>query len=133
MPRPGSRHPTELELQILKILWREGECSVQQAREALASDEGRELARTSVVTTLNIMTDKQLVHRRQHGKAYFFKPAATQDDVSRNMLGDLLDRVFDGSAEALVLNLLQSEHVDDEEHLALRRLINRKRQSGEKS
>ena len=132
MARPPSRYPTELELQVLKILWRDGESSVMSVRDALAEDEDRDIARTSVVTTLNIMADKRLVHRRQRGRAYLFSAALTQEEVSRGMLGDLLDRVFDGSAEALLLNLLDSEHVNDEQHHALRRLINRKRRGGQK-
>ena len=130
MARPQSRYPTELELQVLKILWRDGESSVMSVRDALADDQGRDIARTSVVTTLNIMTDKRLVRRRQSGRAYLFTAAVTQEQISHGMLGDLLDRVFDGSAEALLLNLLDSEHVDEEEHRALRRLINRKRRGG---
>lgn len=130
MARPSSRYPTELELQVLKILWRDGESSVMRVRDALADDEGRDIARTSVVTTLNIMTDKQLVARRQEGRAYLFQAAVTQEGISQGMLGDLLDRVFDGSAESLLLNLLDSEHVDEAEHQALRRLINRKRRGG---
>lgn len=127
MARPASRHPTELELQVLKILWRDGESPVMSVRDALAEDQGRDIARTSVVTTLNIMADKRLVRRRQERRAYLFTAAVAQEEVSQGMLGDLLDRVFDGSAEALLLNLLESEHVDQDEHRALRRLINRKR------
>ena len=132
MARPPSRYPTELELQVLQILWHAGESSVMSVRDALAEERDRDIARTSVVTTLNVMADKGLVHRRQQGRAYLFSHAVTQDEVSQGMLGDLLDRVFDGSAEALMLNLLDSEHVNDEEHRALRRLINRKRRGGKK-
>lgn len=132
MVRPPSRYPTALELQVLQILWESGESSVMSVRDALAEQYARDIARTSVVTTLNVMTDKGLVHRRQQGRAYLFAHAVTQEEVSQGMLGDLIDRVFDGSAEALLLNLLESEHVDDEEHRALRRLINRKRKGGEK-
>ena len=130
MARPPSRYPTELELQVLQILWQVGESSVMSVRDTLAEDCDRDIARTSVVTTLNVMADKGLVHRRQEGRAYLFSHAVTQEEVSQGMLGDLLDRVFDGSAEALLLNLLDSDHVDDEEHRALRRLINRKRRGG---
>jgi len=127
MGRPPSRYPTELELQVLQILWRAGESSVMTVRDALAEQGDRDIARTSVVTTLNVMTDKGFVRRRQQGRAYLFSHAVTREEVSQGMLGDLVDRVFDGSAEALLLNLLDSEHVDDQEHRALRRLINRKR------
>ena len=132
MARPASRYPTELELQVLKILWRDGECPAMDVRDSLAEERGRDIARTSVITTLNVMVDKGLVNRRQKGRAHLFSPAVSQDEVSQGMLGDLLDRVFDGSAEALLLNLLESEHVDEDEHRALRRLINRKRREGEK-
>jgi len=127
MARPASRFPTELELQVLQLLWQLGESSVMSVRDALAEQCDRDIARTSVVTTLNVMTDKGLVHRRQEGRAYLFSHAVTQEETSQGMLGDLIDRVFEGSAEALLLNLLDSEHVDDDEHRALRRLINRKR------
>lgn len=130
MARPVSRHPTELELQILKILWRLGQSSAQSVRAALADDEDRELARTTVVTTLNIMNDKGLVSRELSGKAYLFSPAVQKKEVSQGMLGDLLSRVFDGSAEALLLNLLESEHVSDDEHRQLRKVINRRRMEG---
>lgn len=127
MARPASRYPTELELQVLQILWQAGESSAMSVRDALAEQCDRDLARTSVVTTLNVMADKGLVDRRPQGRAFLFSPAVSREEVSQGMLGDLLDRVFDGSAEALLLNLLDSEHVDDDEHQALRRLINRKR------
>lgn len=129
MARPASRYPTELELQVLQILWQLGESSVMSVRDALA-ERDRDIARTSVVTTLNVMADKGLLLRRQQGRAYVFSPAVTEDEVSGGMLGDLLDRVFDGSAEALLLKLLDSEHVDEQELRALRRLVNRKRQEG---
>ncbi len=127
MARSGARYPTELELQILKVLWCEKSCSVREVREALA-EAGRELAHTTVVTMLHTMTDKEFVHRdRINAKSYRFTARVSEESVSTGMLGDLLQRVFDGSAAGLVLNLLESEHVDEEEHKALRRLINRRR------
>ncbi|MEO1529062.1 MAG: BlaI/MecI/CopY family transcriptional regulator [Planctomycetota bacterium] len=131
MARPPAKHPTELELEILKILWNEGERSAQQVRASLERDAGRPLARTSVVTTLNIMNDKGWVSRKQSGKAHLFEAAVSQEAVSSNMLSDLVTRVFDGSAEAVVLKLIESEEIDDEELRSLRRLINRKRKERE--
>ena len=134
MARRPSRFPTELELQILKILWKDGALSVREIRMALVENERRELAHTTVVTTLHTMTNKRLVYReRVNGKAYNFSARVTDQNVSSGMLDDLLKRVFDGSAAALVLNLLDSEQVGDEEHRELRRLINRRRGKGDKS
>ncbi len=132
MARQPSRFPTELELQLLKILWKDSPLSVREIREALAENEQRELAHTTVVTILHKMTDKKLVDReRVNGKTYNFSARVTEQAVSSRMLDDLLNRVFDGSVSALVLNLLESERVGDEERRELRRLINRRRQGGE--
>jgi predicted transcriptional regulator len=127
MARSAARFPTEFELQILKILWKNGTCTVRGIREAL-TNEGRHLAHTTVVTMLHTMTDKELVDRvRVDGKSYNFSARVSEQTVSTGMLDDLLKRVFDGSAAGLVLNLLDSEHVDEDEHRELRRLINRRR------
>jgi predicted transcriptional regulator len=121
-----------LELPILKLFWRDGSLNVRQVREALAAGHDRDLAHTTVVTTLNTMTEKGLLAREQVGKAYLYTANVAEQEISQGMLADMLNRVFDGSAEALLLNLLESEHVDEEAHRALRRLINRKRR-GESS
>ena len=127
MARPPARFPTEQELRILKTLWKHGPLTVSEMRDSLAEEQGRDLAHTTVVTTLHTMTDKGLLLRRKEGKAYRFSARVTEMQISRGMLSDLIDRVFDGSAESLLLHLLESEHVDEEEHKALRRLISRKR------
>ena len=127
--------PTELELLILKVLWKAGgPLIVREVRERLADDEGRDLAHTTVVTTLHTMTDKKLVRRRQvNAKAYSFEARVAEDEVSRGMLEELLTRVFDGSASALLVSLLDSEQVSDDEHRELRRLINRRRNQGDQA
>ena len=126
MARPLSRFPTEMELQILKILWRGGPLSVREVRDALAGDAGRDLAHTTVVTTLNTMTSKRYVKRRQVGKSYVFEARIAEGHVSQGMLADLVDRVFDGSAVSLLLNLIESERIDAQEYETLRRIIDQK-------
>lgn len=125
MARPNSTHPTELELQILKILWENSPLPVRDIRDALAHN-GRELAHTSVITTLNTMYDKKYLKRKKSGKAFLFSPALKQDEVSGNMLTDLVHRVFDGSASAVMLKLIESDEIDRDEVKELRRLFNRK-------
>ena len=102
MARPASEHPTELELRILKVLWQESPMRVREIRKALA-DDGHEIAHTTVVTMLNIMVDKQFLKRKQVKNAFLFEPRVSQKKVSEGMLGDVVDRVFDGSAMAVVL------------------------------
>ncbi len=134
MPRSASKHPTELELQILKILWNRGPLPVRDVRHALLETYERELAHTSVVTTLRTMERKKYLTKQAVGNAYIFETAVTREEVSKGMLGEVVDQVFDGSATSLVLSLLGTGKVTDEEHRELRELINKQRKTkGEQS
>lgn len=124
MARPASRHPTELELEILKILWRDGPSSVRHVREALTGF--RDLAYTSVMTIMTIMTKKEYLRRSKAESGYVYRARITQASTTRGMLRDLVDRAFDGSAAALMLNLLETGDVGADELQRLRELINEK-------
>jgi len=125
MPRPRSSHPTELELQILRILWDRSPLPVRAIRAALAQG-GRALAHTSVITTLGVMVRKEYLGRNKKGNAFLFWPAITREEVSDGMLSDIVHRVFDGSPTALMASLFNTSDVDSDEIEELRRLINRK-------
>jgi predicted transcriptional regulator len=125
MARPKSEHPTELELQILKILWDRAPLMVREVREALAAG-GRDIAHTSVITTLNTMVAKRYLQRKKEGKAFLFAPRVDREEVTRRMLGDVVDRVFDGSAAAVMLSLFDRADLDPRELRELRRVIDRK-------
>lgn len=131
MARKRSKHPTELELEILKVLWVESPRTVREVREAMAA-ESRELAHTSLITTLNVMFDKGYVKRdpAREGRGYEFSPKLSRDEVSKGMVGDLVDRVFGGSASAMMLSLLENEQLDADDHAALRKAIERFRKGG---
>ena len=128
MARTSSRHPTELELEILKVLWRDGPQPVRHVRQALA--DFRRLAYTSVMTVMNIMVDKAYLARRKQGPSYVYRARITEKATARGMLRDMVDRVFDGSATAAMVNLLDAGELKAEEIAALRELIDRK--TGEK-
>ena len=125
MARPKSEHPTELELQILKVLWQRSPLPVREVRDALAAT-GRDLAHTSVITTLNVMVRKKYLRRRMQGNACLFEPRISRQEVSTRMLGDLVQRVFDGSAAAVLLSLFDSADLDADELKELRQIINQK-------
>ena len=125
MPRAESEHPTELELDILKVLWNESPLPVRDVRERLA-EAGRPLAHSSVITMLNIMHRKGFLRRKKEGKSFLFAPKAEREQVTGDMTRDLMSRAFNGSAKALVLNLLNSAELDEEELAEVRRLIARK-------
>ncbi len=126
MPHPPSDYPTGLELQILKILWRDAPLSVREVRARLAEEEGRKIAHTSVITTLNIMVGKKYLRRSKQKNAYLFRSRVTREEVSEGMLSDLVGRVFDGSAASLMLSLFNCSEVDEDELKELRSLIRRK-------
>jgi BlaI family transcriptional regulator, penicillinase repressor len=126
MARRGSEHPTQLELEILKILWEVSPLSARDVREQLKQQSARDLAYSSVITMLNIMVRKGYLKRRKDGKAFLFTPRVDRESVAGEMTGDLLSRLFDGSASAMVLNLIETADLDAEELTELRRLITRK-------
>lgn len=125
MARRSSQYPTELELEILKILWRDGESSVRHVRKELAIF--RKLAHTSVMTMMTIMTEKGYLKRSKKGKRYTYKPRVTEEETSSGMLGDIVDRVFHGSTMAAVINLLETGDIDEPEMSELRKLVKQKK------
>jgi BlaI family transcriptional regulator, penicillinase repressor len=127
MARPSSEHPTGLELQILKVLWDSPPMTVRDVRDAL-DQSGRDLAHTTVITMLGTMVDKGQIEKLEslQGKAFRFSPLISRDYVSKGMLGDLVERVFDGSAEALMLSLFDFKELNEEELASMRKLLNKK-------
>jgi BlaI family transcriptional regulator, penicillinase repressor len=125
MGRTAAEQPTELELLILKVLWERSPLPVSEIRDALAS-EGRDLAHTTVITTLGTMIRKRQVKRTKHGKAYWFAPVVDESKVSHRAIADLLNRLFDGSVHALLLSLFDSKSIGKEELQELRKLLDEK-------
>jgi predicted transcriptional regulator len=119
-----ARHPTELELEILKILWERGPMRVREVREALAPTRG--LAYTSVMTMMGIMTKKRFLRRKKDGNTYVYRAVAQKEPTTRSMMRDLVDRLFEGSTSSAVLQLLQAADLDDVEREKIRRLIEQK-------
>lgn len=127
MPRPMSEYPTELELQILKVLWEQSPLTVREVRDALDAG-GRDLAHTTVITVLSTMVEKGQLEKLDpvRGKAFRFAPLIDRDAVSKGMLGDFVDRVFDGSAKAVMMSLFDVAELDAEELANLRQLLNKR-------
>lgn len=124
MARPTSKYPTELELEILKVLWRIGPAAGREIRDALAAS--RDLAYTSVMTVLNIMTRKKYLKRSKVKGGFIYEARVSEQSTSGRMVLDLVDRAFAGSPSALMLSLLETGDVDADEIQRLRELINRK-------
>lgn len=125
MSRTASEFPTEPELQILKILWQKSPLPVRDIRQGLV-EQGRDVAHTTVITTLNVMVKKGYLERTQQGNAFLFGPKVSREEVSEGMLGDLVRRVFDGSAAAVMLSLFECADINPDELKELRQIMARK-------
>ncbi len=122
MPRPPSSQPTEVELQILRILWGQGSSTARQIHNRLA--ETRDTNYSTTVKMLAVMLDKGLVRRDETVRPQTFSPAATQQRTQQKMLKDLIQKVYDGSTGSLVLQALASQKASPEELAEIRELLN---------
>ena len=109
--------PSERELEILKVLWELGQCSVRDVHERLAPNG--ELHFNTVQTLLRIMEDKGLVTHRAEGRTFIYSPCHSREQVTRRFL----HKVFDGALDQMVLSLLQAEDSSAAELKELERLI----------
>jgi predicted transcriptional regulator len=120
------KKPTDAELAILRVLWTRGPSTVRQIAEVMA-EGGRETGYTTVLKLLQIMTEKKIVVRDESARTHIYAPASTQDQTQRQMVTDLLDRVFDGSAAQLVMQALAAKKTTPEELAEIRKLLNKPR------
>ena len=128
MPRPKQEHPTPGELEVLKILWEQGPCTVREVLEVL--NQSRHRAYTSVMSLLNVMTDKRLLKRKPSGRAFVYEPKVGREKTLGKMVGDMLGRVFEGSTNALVTQLLDQSKPSEAELEEIRRTIDEFQQQG---
>lgn len=128
MPRPKQQHPTPGELEVLKILWEQGPCTVREVLDVL--NRSRRRAYTSVMSLLNVMTDKGLLKRKPAGRAYVYQAKAEREKTLGKMVDDMLGRVFEGSTSALVTQLLDQSKPSEEELEEIRRTIDEFQQQG---
>ncbi len=119
--RKPALRPTDSELAILKVLWRRGPSTV---REVQAELEQREpTGYTTVLKLLQIMTEKQLVERDESQRAHVYRTRDSEQATQRHLIGDLLDRAFDGSAATLVMQALSTRPASDQEMTEIRELL----------
>jgi BlaI family penicillinase repressor len=120
--RKGPEQLTPLELEIMKVLWETGPAGVQTVQARLT---GRELAYTTVQTMLNVLHRKGKVKRQLKERAYLYRPVFSRQKAVRQAVGDMLDRFFGGSADQLVLNLVETRHLTREKLAQIQKLIER--------
>jgi len=119
MSRPKSENLTPLELEIMHVLWAEGPANVQAVQQHLP----RELAYTTVQTMLNILHRKGKVKRTLKDRAYIYKPVVSRSQVLGQHVSDVVERLFGGSAESLVMSLIETKHLTPKKLARLNKLL----------
>ena len=121
--------PTNAELEILRLLWRDGPQTVRQVHETLR--RGRDIGYTTALKTLQVMAEKGLVTRDEAERSHVYAAAVPEGTVKRRLVSDLVDRAFDGSAAGLVMQALSAKRASPEELREIRRLLDTLRQRGD--
>ncbi|MFO0633505.1 MAG: BlaI/MecI/CopY family transcriptional regulator [Nannocystaceae bacterium] len=117
----GQEHLGKLQLAIMRVLWSQGESTAAEVQQALEPTHG--LAPTTIATMLKKMEAKGVVEHRTDGRRFVYRPLVTEQGVTRTMVADLAERLFDGSAAALVSHLLDAHDVDAQELAQLKERI----------
>ena len=129
MTRRKTERLTPLELEIMHVLWETGPANVQTVQQKLP----RELAYTTVQTMLNILHRKGKVKRTLKERAYFYRPAVSRSQVVRQAVSDLVEHLFGGSVESLVMSLVETRHLDAEKLTRLNRLVKKSEEERDES
>ena len=112
---------TKQELEIMKIVWGLRNATVRDVYEALL--EQRRIAYTTVMTMMKIMEKKGYLKKKLRDRAYVYQPARPKDEVIKSMVREFVNRVFNGSAEPLLIHLVQDRHLSEKDVRAITRMI----------
>ena len=121
MPRDARPRPTDAELEILRVLWEKGPSTVREVHAALKA--AKPTGYTTVLKTMQIMADKGLVGRNEDQRAHVYTATAPRETTQRQLVGDLLDRAFAGSATQLVMQALATRRASSEELAKIRAML----------
>jgi BlaI family transcriptional regulator, penicillinase repressor len=128
MTRPTVPRPTDAELAILRVLWDRGPSTVRQVHDVLGRE--RVAAYTTALKLLQIMTEKGLVERDDRDRTHVYRARLTEGQTQRQLVRDLLDRAFGGSATKLVMQALAARRASPDELREIKRLIDGARAEG---
>ena len=121
MARSKASRPTDRELTILRILWDNGPSTVRQVNEAMNAESGT--GYTTTLKLMQIMTEKGLLRRDDSQFKHIFKPALTEAKAQKQLVGDILERAFSGSAEKLVMRALSAKKISAMELARIRKML----------
>lgn len=122
MARPKAKELTERELEVMHVFWAEGEMTVSDARDHL-SKQGRKLAYTTVATLVRILCDKGFLEQKGSERPFSYLPLRTFEEVSGNIVSDLIHRVFGGSRDQLLVQLFGGKKLTAKERSLLEQVL----------
>jgi predicted transcriptional regulator len=123
MKKKNKPRPTDAELEILKVLWRLGPSTVREVHDHLSAQ--RAMGYTTVLKMLQIMSEKNLVERDEQNRAHVYVPQLAQEETERQLVGDLLERAFNGSAKSLVMHALSGKKASVKDLAEIRRILDK--------
>jgi predicted transcriptional regulator len=126
MVRPAAKELTQRELEVMHVFWTRGQSTVAEIRDQLAA-AGRDLAYTTVATLARILAEKGFLEQINAERPFQFRPARSFEEVSRSMLGDVVERVFRGSREQLLVRLLEQRRLTAKERAMLEAILREKK------
>ena len=126
MARPPAKELTERELEVMHVFWGRGQSTVAEVRDRLAA-AGRELAYTTVATLVRILSEKGFLEQTNTERPFQYRPARSFEDVSGSLLGDVVEQVFRGSREQLLLRLLEHRKLTARERAVLEAVLREKK------
>jgi BlaI family penicillinase repressor len=112
---------TKQELEIMKIVWNRKNATVRDVYETLRQQ--RKIAYTTVMTMMKILEKKKFLKKTQKDRAYVYQPVQAKDQVIRRMVREFVTRVFDGSAEPLLVHLVKDRHLSEKDVQEITRMI----------
>ena len=122
MARPKKKELTERELEVMHAFWERGESTITEIRDDL-SESGRELAYTTVATLVRILNEKRFLDQTNDERPFRYQPARSFDEVSKNIVGDIVDRVFGGARDQLLVRLFDKGNLSAKERDALEQIL----------
>ncbi|TWT90953.1 Methicillin resistance regulatory protein MecI [Pseudobythopirellula maris] len=122
MARPKAPELTERELELMHVFWEKGPMTAPQAREQLA-ESGRDLAYTTVATLIKILVDKRFLKQTGDQRPFVYQSIRSFDAVSKRLVSDLVRRVFQGSREELLVQLLDGRKLSQKERETLQQIL----------
>jgi BlaI family penicillinase repressor len=123
--RPKASTLTEQELEIMKVIWERDKATVRDVYESLL--ERRKIAYTTVMTMMNILEQKKYLRKSAEDRAYIYRPAKPKKQVIKGMVREFVDRVFNGSAEPLLVHLIEDSKLTNKELDEITRMIRKDR------